>query len=169
LNQEHDQGDTIMPIALVLEDDEIIRSLFRFALEHAEFTVLTAGSVNEAIQVLETQTPDIAFIDVNMPERPGTDLLAHIKATARFADIKTVVVTAQTRSESRVEELGADLFLLKPVSIKEMTTLARRLVRMGETSASDQSDETAPPPANDPSEKTNGHSQSHDQNSSAIL
>jgi CheY-like chemotaxis protein len=58
----------------------------------------------------------------------GTDVLGHIKSMPRLAHTKTVVVTANTQAESHVDALGADLFLLKPVSIVEMLTLANRLL-----------------------------------------
>lgn len=117
-----------MPVALIVEDDENIRTLFKDALEGIGFTPLVSSGVREALILLEKHIPDIAFIDLNMPGRPGTDVLTYLKETPRFANTKTVVVTAQTRMESKVEEIGADLFMAKPVSIHEMMTLARRLL-----------------------------------------
>src|SRR5260221_1886655 len=116
-----------MPLALVVEDDEDIRELFSNALESGGFAVVTAASAKEGIRMLDQHTPDIAFIDMNMPEYPGSLVLAHIKATPKLARTKSVVVTANTRSDSRAEELGADLFLLKPVPIADMLRMARRL------------------------------------------
>ena len=122
-----------MPLALIVEDDEDIRLLFSNALESGGFEVVTAASAKEGIRMLDKHTPDIAFIDMNMPEFPGTIVLAHIKATPQLARTKSVVVTANTRSDSRAEELGADLFLLKPVPIADMLRMARRLTGMPET------------------------------------
>ncbi len=117
-----------MPLALVVEDDHALRHLFGKALERAEFKVVLASNAADAIALLADQTPDIAFIDVNMPGGLGTDVLGHIKSMPRLAHTKTVVVTANTQAESHVDALGADLFLLKPVSIVEMLTLANRLL-----------------------------------------
>ena len=122
-----------MPLALVVDDDESIRTLFREVLQRNGFAVLTASNVNEAFVVLAAHTPDIAFIDVNMPERPGTHVLAYIKAIPRLDKTKTIMVTANTGAQGLVDELGADLYLLKPVSIQEMLTLARRLTGNGKT------------------------------------
>src|SRR5690349_18219454 len=119
-----------MTVALIVEDDADLRALFQTALERVGFTILTAGSANAAIRLLESNTPDIAFIDMNMPERPGTVVLAHIQNTPRLSETKTVVVTANTRSDGRAEELGADLFLIKPVPVQELLRLACRLTGM---------------------------------------
>ena len=116
-----------MPLALVVDDDENTRTLFREVLQRSGFVVLTASNVHEAFIVLAAHTPDIAFIDVNMPERPGTHVLAYIKAIPRLDKTRTIMVTANTGAQGLIEELGADLYLLKPVSIQELLTLAHRL------------------------------------------
>src|SRR5437868_14327769 len=117
-----------MYLAMIVEDDQNIRALFRDALEHSGFKSVTAATPREAIALLASESPDIAFIDLNMPGGSGTEVLSFIKQTPRLAHTKTVVVTANPRAESQVEALGADLLLLKPVSIVEMVTLAERLV-----------------------------------------
>ncbi len=117
-----------MPVALIVEDDVDLRELFRTTLEMDGFDILEASSARDAIRLLESQTPDVAFIDLNMPQEPGTAVLAYIKRTPGLTGVKTIIVTANTRASSQVEELGADLFLLKPVSIDEMSRMAHRLI-----------------------------------------
>ncbi len=117
-----------MPLALVLEDDKDIRLLFSDALQASAFEVITAGSVAEAIDLLANHSPDIAFIDMNLPERLGTDLVRYVRTQPQLAKMKLVVVTANRQMQDSVEQLGVDLFLLKPVSIAEMLTLAQRLI-----------------------------------------
>src|SRR5258708_23735508 len=120
-----------MPLALIVEDDEDVRLLFEAALSQDGCETLTASSAKEAIRLLGTYTPDIAFIDMNMPEFPGTLVLAHIRDTKRLSKTKTVVVTANDRTDSRAQEFNVDLFLIKPVSIGDMLQLAHRLVGTG--------------------------------------
>jgi CheY-like chemotaxis protein len=117
-----------MPLALVVEDDIGLRVLYGKALERADFKVLLAANSTDAMALLADHVPDIAFIDVNLPGSLGTDVLSYIKSTPRLAHTKTVIVTANTQAASRADDLGADLFLLKPVSIVEMMTLANRLL-----------------------------------------
>jgi DNA-binding response OmpR family regulator len=117
-----------MPIAMIVEDDEDLRRLFAVALEEVGFDLMTAGTARQAIKQLEAETPDVAFIDVSLPEFPGTDVLEYIKATPRLSDTKTIIVTGNIRASSRAEELGADLFMMKPVDIHEVIALAQRLM-----------------------------------------
>ncbi len=117
-----------MALAIVIEDDLSLRTLFGKALEKAGFKVLLAASAPDALTLLAVHNPDIAFIDVNMPAGLDTEVLHYLKITPRLAHVKTVVVTTNTQAASRAEELGADLFLLKPVSIVEMLMLANRLL-----------------------------------------
>ncbi len=117
-----------MPLAMVVEDDPGLRLLFGKALERGDFNVLLASNSRDALTLLADNTPDIAFIDVNMPGGLGTDVLRYIKSTPHLSHTKTVIVTANTQAASHVDDLGADLFLLKPVSIVDMLTLANRLL-----------------------------------------
>ena len=117
-----------MPTALVLEDDKDIRHLFGEALQASGFTVITAGTVAEAIALLTDHNPHIAFVDMNLPERSGIELVSYVRSQARFKAMKLVVVTANRQMQDSVEQLGVDLFLLKPVSIAEMLMLAQRLL-----------------------------------------
>ena|SRR5689334_2157479 len=117
-----------MPLAMVVEDDPGLRILFGKALERADFNVILAANTRDAMDLLADHSPDIAFLDVNMPGGLGTDVLSYIRSVPHLAHTKTVVVTANTQAASRADDLGADLFLLKPVSIVEMMTLAKRLL-----------------------------------------
>lgn len=121
-----------MKTALIVEDDPELQVLFRAALDHGGFEVILASNVREALAILEHTTPDIAFVDINMPERPGTDVLAHIRSTPKLKSAtRTVVVTANTLIEEQAAALGADLFLLKPVHVSDMIQLAQRLTKEG--------------------------------------
>lgn len=117
-----------MPTALVLEDDKDIRLLFSEALQTSGFEVITAGTVAEAIALLANHCPDIAFVDMNLPEQSGIELVRYVRSQAHLAATKVVVVTANRQMQDSAEQMDIDLFLLKPVSIAEMLTLAQRLV-----------------------------------------
>lgn len=116
-----------MPVALIVEDERDVLLLFQEALTMGGFETLIASSAGQAIRLLEAHTPHLALVDLNMPGRPGTDVLEYIRNTPRLAGVKRIVVTANALAETRAEELGTDLFLIKPVSVKELLTLAQRL------------------------------------------
>jgi CheY-like chemotaxis protein len=117
------------PLALIVEDEREIRTLFVEALATAGFTSLEAPNVEVAIAALEKTTPDVVFVDINMPGKLGTELIRHIKSAVRLRGVKIIVVTANPMAQEESEALGADLFLVKPVAIREMVMLASRLVR----------------------------------------
>lgn len=117
-----------MPTALVLEDDKDIRHLFSEALQADGFTVIVASTVSEAIALLAKHSPHIAFIDMNLPERSGIELVSYVRSQPRFKAMKLVVVTANRQMQDSAEQMGVDLFLQKPVSIAEMLMLAQRLL-----------------------------------------
>jgi CheY-like chemotaxis protein len=117
-----------MSLALIVEDHRDIRTLFQKALENGGFTVLTAPNLAAALAILETQAPDVVLLDVNMPERSDTDVLVYINLTPRLAKTQKVVIAADPLQKVRVEELGIDLFLVKPVSIRELSRLVQHLI-----------------------------------------
>ena len=117
-----------MSLALIVEDDRDIRFLFQAALQNSGLETMTAPSVEDALILLETRTPDIALVDMNLPGRPGVDLLDHLNHTPSLAHVRRVVITANPLTETDAEAMGIDLFLLKPVSIMDLMMLVRRLL-----------------------------------------
>lgn len=117
-----------MSLALIVEDDPDIRNLFHITLKNDGMDTITAPSVEEALRLLEAQTPDIVLVDMNLPGRPGTDLLNHMNQTPALAHVRRVVITANPLTETGAEALGVDLFLLKPVSVLDLMVLVRRLL-----------------------------------------
>jgi two-component system response regulator PilR (NtrC family) len=122
-----------MSLALIVEDDPDIRYLFHITLKNDGLDTITAPSVEDALRLLETHTPDIALVDMNLPGRPGTDLLEHMNQTPALARVRRVVITANPLTETGAEELGIDLFLLKPVSVLDLMMLVRRLLASDRT------------------------------------
>jgi CheY-like chemotaxis protein len=116
-----------MPQALIVDDDEFIRLLFTDTLEMAHFDCITASTASDAIKKLQNVTPNIAFIDYNMPGGTGTQVIEFIRETPRLSSVKVVVVTANALAEKMVEDLGIDLFLEKPVSPADIIAFAQRL------------------------------------------
>src|SRR5258706_8438716 len=123
-----------MTTALIVDDDQDVRALFQTALRRAGFTTMMAAGADAAIHTLELNTPDIVLIDMNMPEHPGTVVLEYIRNSPHLKGVKTIVITANTQANSRAFELGADLFLVKPVTVQNMISLACRMVGLPDPS-----------------------------------
>lgn len=117
-----------MSKVLVVDDDLVFRELLKEALECEGHEVVCAENGMEALSILERDLPDIILLDIMMPKLDGFGLLA-----ARKDQVPVIVISAIDNEDERIKgyELGADDFLTKPFSIKEllvrMTALQRRV------------------------------------------
>jgi two-component system, NtrC family, response regulator AtoC len=104
---------------LILDDDDLIRNVLAERLERSGHEVAVAGSVREARALIAVRVPDIAFLDVKLPDGEGTDLL-----TDQFRNLDTAVVmmTAHATVQSAVSALkhGARDYLEKPFSFERL-------------------------------------------------
>ncbi|MFP8875182.1 MAG: sigma-54 dependent transcriptional regulator [Myxococcota bacterium] len=114
---------------LVADDEESIRFVLRQALESAGHNVDEVADGPSALEHLETNTYDLAFLDIRMPEPGGIELLEILRASA--IQTAAVIITAHERMEYAVEamKLGALDYLVKPFSISEATALAEKALR----------------------------------------
>ncbi len=120
--------------ARVLVVDDIFPNvkLLEAKLKREYFDVITAGSGQEALEKVKTETPDIILLDVMMPEMDGYEVCRRLKSDPETAHIPVVMVTALTENEDRVKglDLGADDFLSKPVNDVALFSRVRSLVRL---------------------------------------
>ncbi len=113
---------------LMIEDDPDLDVIFSAALENAGFSVEVAKNGKLAMQRLSETTPDLIVLDMHLPHFSGAQILSHIRATQRLANVPVIVTTADARiGESVVEE--ADVVLIKPVTYQQLTELAQRFQR----------------------------------------
>jgi two-component system LytT family response regulator len=116
------------PLRAVIVDDELSsrRLLTKLLGLHPEILVVgMARSVPEAVEVCGRLTPDVIFLDVNMPKKPGFELIAHLE---HRADV--VFVTAHVEHTIKAFDVGSCDYLLKPVSAERLAQSVRRLVTM---------------------------------------
>ena len=111
---------------LVLEDDPDQNLLICDVLNGEGHTCLSAQSVDEAERLLVEQGFNMAILDMNLPGRSGLEALALIRRHPTLADIPVIVVTANPQFQRQAEELGTDLFLVKPLSLTQLRTLVER-------------------------------------------
>ncbi|MEV1289853.1 response regulator [Micromonospora sp. NPDC049679] len=120
-----------MTTVLIAEDDEDIRDLVVFKLEQAGFTVIAAPDGTAALAAAQAQTPDLAVIDVSMPQLSGLDLCRLLRADPRTAGTLIIMLTARSQ-EGDVEagfSAGADDYIVKPFSPRELTSRIRALMQ----------------------------------------
>jgi DNA-binding response OmpR family regulator len=117
-----------MRTILVVEDEPQIAGLVRDYLEHARFAVLTAGDGAGALALARTRRPDAIVLDLGLPRIDGLDV---IRALRRDSAVPIVILSARGDETDRVTglELGADDYVVKPFSPKELVARVRAVLR----------------------------------------
>jgi len=127
------------PRVLVVEDEPDIAALIAYQLTRESYRVETAGSGQEALRAVERDIPDLVVLDRMLPGVSGDEILETLRADPGTANIPVLMLTALREQEDRIEglELGADDYLTKPFSPRELVLRVQAILRrVGETSAS---------------------------------
>lgn len=113
--------------AIVVDDDKGVAMAFSIAMRHVGFTVEPITDSTIALAEIEKTRPDVVILDVNMPVVSGIDILRAIRSNPELARTKVIMATASgmITQDDNVAEL-ADLVLLKPISLTQITTFATR-------------------------------------------
>ena len=115
---------------LVVEDDREIRRFVRAALEAEGYRVGEAETVERGVIEAGTRKPDVAILDLGLPDRDGVDFIREVRA---FSTLPILVLSARTEESTKVEALdaGADDYLTKPFGVAELTARLRAMLRRG--------------------------------------
>lgn len=122
---------------LIVEDERAIREMVNFALRREGFKSLEAGSVAEAEAVLKEQVPDLILVDWMLPSVSGVDFVEHVRADERLNRVPIIMLTARVDESSRIAGLdaGADDYICKPFSVRELLARIRACLRREQQSA----------------------------------
>src|SRR5512144_1264231 len=124
---------TGVPTVLVVDDAPDIVRIVRDYLEHAGFSVLSAANGPDALRLARTERPDLIVLDLGLPGRDGLDVTRDLR---RDSNVPIVMLTARTDEADKIVglELGADDYLTKPFSGKELVARVRAVLRRANTS-----------------------------------
>jgi DNA-binding response OmpR family regulator len=113
---------------LVVDDDDVIRGLVRDGLEREGFEVSDVADGATALELLAGDRPSLVILDVNLPARGGFDVLSAIRAGS---NVPVILLTGRVAEIDRVLglELGADDYVVKPFSPRELAARVRAVLR----------------------------------------
>lgn len=121
-----------MKLILVVDDEPKIVQLARDYLEHAGFEVLGAGDGRTALDLARTRQPDLIVLDLGLPQMDGLDVT---RALRKVSEVPIIMLTARAEETDKLVglELGADDYITKPFSPKELVARVRAVLRRAET------------------------------------
>jgi DNA-binding response OmpR family regulator len=130
-----------MAVVLVVDDEVRIRDLVRRYLEHEGHHVLTAGSGAEALEMAGHTVVDLIVLDLRLPDITGEEVAAEIRRTS---DVPILMLTAKVDERDRIHglEVGADDYVTKPFSPRELVLRVGAILRRGRSSTTEASTES---------------------------
>ena len=148
---------------LIIEDEANITQLIRLYLERANYTVLTASDGVAGLELHARERPDLVILDLMLPVLDGMEVCRRIRA---WANTPILMLTARQGEEDRIAglELGADDYLVKPFSPREVVSRVKAILRR-----SSRGGTLYPQEAEAPAEAVGVHSANGHSNASSLL
>jgi two-component system phosphate regulon response regulator PhoB len=122
---------------LVVEDERDIAALVSYHLTKEGYRVRTAEGGSEALHAMSAERPDLIVLDLMLPGLSGYDVLSAMRSNADLADVPVIVLTARREEADRIKglELGADDYLTKPFSPRELVLRVSAVLRRAQAPA----------------------------------
>ncbi len=126
---------------LVIDDEEHILELLKFNLELSGFDVCVSSEANQAIELIGKEKPDLLLLDWMLPKISGIDILRKIRQDENIYDLPVIMLTAKNMEDDKIQGLnvGADDYITKPFSIKELMARINTILRRYRASDKSQS------------------------------
>jgi len=116
---------------LVVDDERDLQNLLDFNLRQAGFETVLASTGEQALQAVRRRVPDLVLLDLMLPDLPGTEVCRQVKSDPRTRAVPVVMLTARGEELDRVVgfELGADDYVVKPFSMRELVLRVKAVLR----------------------------------------
>src|SRR5215831_11569768 len=123
-----------MATVLVIDDERRVAEIARDYLRHAGFTVLTAADGPEGLEIAQARKPDLIVLDLGLPGLDGIDVA---QALRRESSVPIIILTARVEESDRLLglHLGADDYMTKPFSPRELVARVQAVLRRANTHA----------------------------------
>jgi two-component system phosphate regulon response regulator PhoB len=120
-----------VPTILIVDDEHDLRSLLDFNLRQAGFETVLASTGEEALRELRLRVPDLVLLDLQLPDVAGTEICRQVKTEPRTKNVPVVMLTAKGEEMDKVVgfELGAEDYVTKPFSVRELVLRLRAVLR----------------------------------------
>ena len=115
---------------LIVDDDTMMRTLFRVMLTNVNSRILEAGTGRQAIEIATAEQPDVILLDAMLPDLNGFEVCAHLRQSSGYTAGRIVMVTALNTQQAhdRAIAAGADEFWGKPVSSQALRSGVLRML-----------------------------------------
>jgi len=124
---------------LVVDDEQDIAGLIKHGLEKGgDIEVEIVGTGDGALKAVNERTPDLIVLDLNLPVLSGLEVCRILRSRPNTATVPIIMLTARTSESDRVTglDVGADDYITKPFSLRELAARVRAVLRRGRTAAS---------------------------------
>ena len=118
---------------LVIDDDEIMLKTIQYILNKDGYNVVTATDGKEAFELLEYSVYDVVITDLRMPRMNGMEVLSKLRGNQLNRKLGIIIVSMVTSEQTRADalEMGADVFLNKPIVVEELRESIKKLIAAG--------------------------------------
>jgi CheY-like chemotaxis protein len=113
---------------IVADDNPELRRMYTSVFEMMKYNVLGASDGSEVLTLLESNTPDLMLLDVNMPEYTGLEVLYMVRQDPKFQDTKIILLTGNVTVLDQPETALANLICVKPINIPDLMTSIKKLM-----------------------------------------
>ena len=146
-----------MSTVLVVDDDPAIREMVRLALEQNAYTVLEAGDTRATRALLTANEVDIVLLDWMLPGQSGFEFVQSLRRAPARNDVPVIMLTARDHEAEKIRalEAGADDYISKPFSVKELLARIKAVLRRTSPAAGDDILRTAGIELNQASQRVN--------------
>jgi len=116
---------------LVVDDEEHIVELIKFNLEKNGYKVITADNGRDALEIAKEQHPDLVLLDLMLPGIDGLEVCKEIRKEASISNMPIIMITAKGEELDKILglELGADDYITKPFSVRELIARSKAILR----------------------------------------